>query len=199
MILRSLTRLVLIHVFILSFLLSLSTAVPPAYAQLVSPALMQKAQNQGEVRVIVRLAVSDAPPETWIDSDILRGIRRADIARNRDVVRFSLFNIPHRVHRDFDDFPFLALEVGTDGLRTLESLRGLVTDVVEDEIHRPFLAESVPLVQADQVWPGGSAGLSLDGTGTVIAVLDTGVDKDHPGRKSSRGGVLLEQFSQLWY
>ncbi|TMB69805.1 MAG: hypothetical protein E6J54_14905 [Deltaproteobacteria bacterium] len=150
---------------------------------------MQRAQNQGEVRVIVRLAVSDAPPETWIDSDILRGIRRADIARYRDVVRFSLFNVPHRVHREFDDFPFLALEVGTDGLRTLESLRGLVTDVVEDEIHRPFLAESVPLVQADQVWPGGSAGLSLDGTGTVIAVLDTGVDKDHP----FLGGKVVEE------
>ena len=189
MILRSLTRLVLIHVFILSFLLSLSTAVPPAYAQLVSPALMQKAQNQGEVRVIVRLAVSDAPPETWIDSDILRGIRRADIAGYRDVVRSSLFNVPHRLHREFDDFPFVALEVGTDGLRTLESLRGVVTDVVEDEIHRPFLAESVPLVQADQVWPGGSAGLSLDGTGTVIAVLDTGVDKDHP----FLGGKVVEE------
>src|SRR5207249_2086491 len=72
---------------------------------------------------------------------------------------------------------------------TLESLRGLVTDVVEDEIHRPFLAESVPLVQADQVWSGGSAGLSLDGTGTVIAVLDTGVDKDHP----FLGGKVVEE------
>src|SRR5438309_2299974 len=150
---------------------------------------MQRAQNQGEVRIIVRLAVSDALPETWIDSDILRGIRRADIARYRDVVRFSLFNVPHRVHREFDDFPFVALEVGTDGLRTLESLRGVVTDVVEDEIHHPFLAESVPLVQADQVWPGGSAGLSLDGTGTVIAVLDTGVDKDHP----FLGGKVVEE------
>src|SRR5438105_13662806 len=106
MLLRSLTRLVLIHVFILSFLLSLSTAVPSAYAQLISPALMQKAQNQGEVRIIVRLAVSDAPPETWIDSDILRGIRLADIARYRDLVRFSLFNVPHRVNLECEDFPF---------------------------------------------------------------------------------------------
>jgi subtilisin family serine protease len=172
-------RLAPIGLFALSLLLSLSISVRTVYAQLVSPALVQKAQNQGEVRVIVRVAVSDAPPETWIDSDILRGIRRADISHYRDVVRSSLLNVPHRVHREFDDFPFLALAVGTDGLRTLESLSGVVTEVLEDEIHRPFLAESVPLVQADQVWPGGSAGLSLDGTGTVIAVLDTGVDKNH--------------------
>ena len=100
MTLRPVTWLILIGLFVLSFLLSPSLSVTTVYAQLVSPALLQRAENQGEVRVIVRLAVSDAPPETWIDSDILRGIRRADISHYRDVVRSSLLNVPHRVHRE---------------------------------------------------------------------------------------------------
>jgi hypothetical protein len=137
MTLRPLARLLLIQLFVLS-LFPLSTPVPTVYAQLVPAALMQKAQNQGEIRVIVRLAVSEAPG-AWVDSDILQTLRRADIARAQRVVRSSLFNVPHRMRRQFDDFPFIAIEVGPDGLQTIESLRGVVTEVMEDQLHRPFL------------------------------------------------------------
>lgn len=47
--------------------------------------------------------------------------------------------------------------------------------VVEDEILLPVLAQSVPLIQGDQAWTRG-----YDGTGTTIAVLDTGVAASHP-------------------
>jgi subtilisin family serine protease len=70
--------------------------------------------------------------------------------------------------------------VGAAGLQALQSMSGIVVDVAEDRLHFPFLAESVPLVQADQVWAGQFAGTSFDGAGTVVAVLDTGVDKNHP-------------------
>src|SRR5204862_771645 len=39
----------------------------------------------------------------------------------------------------------------------------------------PTLAQSVPLVQGDQAWSAG-----YDGTGRVVAIVDTGVDKSHP-------------------
>jgi subtilisin family serine protease len=178
MTLRSFFRLLSLPHFVLG-LISFSTPVLTAYAQLVPAPLMQKAHNQGEIRVIVRLAVSEAPG-AWVDSDILQTLRRANITQAQQIVRSSLFNVRHRVRRQFDDFPFIVIEVGPDGLQAIESLRGVVAEVMEDQLHRPFLSESVPLVQADQVWPGGSAGLSLDGSGTVVAILDTGVDKNHP-------------------
>src|SRR6185436_1124016 len=50
-----------------------------------------------------------------------------------------------------------------------------VARVFDDEIVRPTLAQSVPLIQADQAWSQGYVG-----SGTTIAVLDTGVDASHP-------------------
>jgi len=148
-------------------------------AQLISHDLMQKARSGRQVRVIVQLLVNDVGASS-VDSDILRVLRRGNIAHAQNMVRAGLLGVAHREHRQFKDFPFMVVEVAADGLHTLDSLHGLVAHVFEDKLERPFLAESIPLVQADQVWAGGFAGSPYDGSGTVVAILDTGVDKNHP-------------------
>jgi subtilisin family serine protease len=151
-----------------------SASAPP-----VAQALRQKAQNNGKVRVIVELAVS-AAVQSPVDSDIIRSMRHAEVARARDSVRANLLGTKHTVLREYEQLPYLAVEVDADGHQTLESLHGLVVQVVEDSLNRPFLTQSVLVVQANQVWAGDFGGTPFTGNGTVVAILDSGVDKTHP-------------------
>ena len=178
MLIRSLLPPLIAAVLCIQFLLIPAGSVSGAAAVTVPQSLIQKAQRQGTVRVIVRL---DTPSttESDIESDLELASRRRNIDFARASTRASLSRLPHRVIHEFQDFPLMALSLTAGGLQALESLRGIITEVLEDQLNTPFLAESIPLMQADQVWAGGFAGRSLDGTGTVIAILDTGVDKSH--------------------
>jgi subtilisin family serine protease len=170
----------LFSVLMLAIVISFSTSDgQSASSPLVSKMLMDKAQNDGEVRVIIRFA-SVRTPELWLESDMEMTSRLTTIRTAQQSLHASLAGVPYRVVRQFENLPYLAVTVGTAGLQVLQSMSGIVAEVAEDRLHFPFLAESIPLVQADRVWAGAFAGTDLDGTGTVVAVLDTGVDKDHP-------------------
>jgi subtilisin family serine protease len=75
--------------------------------------------------------------------------------------------------RPYPVIPFLRLEVGPDALAALEA-SPWVRAVHAAQVHAPHLAETVPLVQADQ-----AAAAGFDGTGQVVVVLDTGTDAGH--------------------
>jgi len=136
--------------------------------------LHQKAFQRGSVRVLVEF---EAPyvPEAHLPSAAHILMQRQNIAALQGVVQGSLRGLPHRVLRDFRGAaPVMALHVGPDGLRQLESLRGVVARVTEDRPRRPALTESVPRIQADQ-----AVALGYDGTGSVIVIMDTGIEKSH--------------------
>ncbi len=142
---------------------------------LVAVDLHQEALRRGTVRVLVHI---DAPyvPEAHLPTPAHVLAQRQNITATQGFVRGSLRGVAHRVVRDFrGSVPLMAIEVGPDGLRMLESLRGVVTRVVEDRPRRPSLVESVPRIQTDQ-----AVALGYDGTGAAIAILDTGIDEAHP-------------------
>ena len=155
-----LIRSVIATVLFIQFLLIPAAIVSGAAAITVPQSLIQKAQRQGTVRVIVRLH-TPSTTESDIESDLELASRRRNIDFARASTRASLSRLPHRVIHEFQDFPFMALSLTPGGLQALESLRGLVTEVLEDQLNTPFLAESIPLMQADQAWAGGFAGRQL--------------------------------------
>jgi subtilisin family serine protease len=65
------------------------------------------------------------------------------------------------------------LEVTDEQLRTLIEA-GLIANVMEDVPEPPTLRDSVPLINADD-----AAALGADGNGQAIAILDTGVERNH--------------------
>ena len=151
-----------------------ATAGDGAPAERVPTALRDRAL-QGRIRVIVELDQSGAPqgPEGAMPSSVAAA-RRAGIAAAQERALDRLQGLSYRVVHRFRSVPYLALEVDSQALAELGAT-ATVRRVFEDRLLKPFLADSVPQIGADLAWDQG-----YDGTGTVVAVIDSGVDKAHP-------------------
>jgi len=151
-----------------------SPAPPPSP---VAQGLREQIHREGWGRVLVQLRTPAARahvPEGALSSQAAVAMQRADIVTAQGTVLSRLSGSAHRVLHRYASVPYLALEVGPDALHELEAEGFHVARVVEDQILFPMLPGSVPLIQADQVWARG-----YDGTGTVIAMIDTGVELSH--------------------
>jgi subtilisin family serine protease len=158
-------------------LVVLSGGVPvSAQGPQIPQGLHDRVQRDGRARVIVelRLAAAHVAEARLADGPAIA--RQRQQIRNRgDRVLGRLGSASHRVVRRFSTVPFVVVDVTPAALAELEQMTDDVASLRLDTIHHPSLAESVPLVEADQVWDAG-----FDGTGQMIAVLDTGVDRTHP-------------------
>ena len=156
---------------------SLSMAASPTPPSPVTQDLREQIHRDGWGRVLVQLrtpAVRAHVPEGTLASQAAVAIQRADILTAQGKVLTKLGATGHRVVHRYQSAPYLALEVGPDALRKLEAAGFDVARVVQDQVVFPMLPGSVPLIQADQVWARG-----YDGTGVVIAMIDTGVSPSH--------------------
>ena len=126
-------------------------------------------------RAIVELALRSGPhvPEGRLAAAAIAAQRRA-IADAGNRVAARLPQGPRGVVRRFTTVPYIVVE--TDAVtRAALAASPDVVRVMDDAIVRPVLAQSVPLIQGDQAWDAG-----YDGSGTVVAIIDTGVDSSHP-------------------
>ena len=163
-----------------ALVLGLSSGTPQPRAAAGGLKIPQHARDLaargGRARVIVelKLPAPHVPERRLANAQAIARQRQAIASRAAQV----LGKLPLRARRTVHQFvtvPYVALEVTPEGLDALAALDADVVRVYEDMIARPVLAESVPLIQGDQVWAAG-----YDGTGTVVAILDTGVDSAHP-------------------
>jgi subtilisin family serine protease len=138
-------------------------------------ALRKTAAEKGSVRVMVGLKVPFAPEGHLRQAETRE--QREEIAAAASAIRGRFSAAVSRApdsFQTFDTVPFLSMEVTPDELERL-SADPLVISIVEVRAAKLQLAESVPLVQGAAAHAEG-----FNGSGQVIAILDTGVDKNHP-------------------
>ncbi|PYO21415.1 MAG: hypothetical protein DMD85_14135 [Candidatus Rokuibacteriota bacterium] len=142
----------------------------------VSPKVRKHVGSGDRARVLVslRLPGRGHVPESRL-THAAASLQRSDIALigGQLMARLRKYNV-RLVHR-YTYVPLIALEIDAAALAELEGAALWVDRVFDDAIKQPILAESVPLIGADRAW-----GRGFDGSGTVVAVLDTGVDASHP-------------------
>lgn len=147
----------------------LLSSVMSVSAQDISATVLERANAGEDVRVIVRLAAPFDPLRAV--SEGADGPTRIAVAKAQNDFVSALDNI--KVVDSIEGLPLTVLEVNAEQLEQLRD-NDNVLSVVVDELAAPTLAQSIPLVEADDVHTAG-----FTGSGYGVAVLDTGVDLTH--------------------
>ena len=134
--------------------------------------LSQRAAQDGSVRVVVRLGMN-VQPEHRLDAVAVRG-QRLGIANAQTAVETRvLAGSASQVVRRFETVPYMTVQVDANAMARLRAHAG-VAQIDEDELAQPGMLQSAALINAPTAWSRG-----VVGTGWAVAVLDTGVDKNH--------------------
>jgi subtilisin len=134
--------------------------------------LIDSAQQTGGVRVIVGLKMPFRPEGKLNFADKLK--QRQAIEQKQE--SFFTHHQSKRLEKlkQFKTIPFVAFETDAPALEQLKSDPQIIS-IEEDELSPPMLAESTMQVGATKAWESG-----FSGAGQTIAIIDTGVDKNHP-------------------
>ncbi|MGQ0484891.1 MAG: S8 family peptidase [Hyphomicrobiales bacterium] len=135
--------------------------------------LVQRARAQGQIRVIVGLRMKMRMEHTLTSAQAAAQLR--DLQALQSGVAARVLGSAGAQSQDrFTFIPFMSIFVNEAQLRRLLADHA-VASVQEDVPVPPQLNQSAPLINANDVWAKG-----FNGTGQVVAVLDTGVAKTHP-------------------
>ncbi|WP_162605240.1 S8 family serine peptidase [Jiangella ureilytica] len=142
-------------------------------------------EAEQDTRVIVVMAGPDGEPggpAAGASATASAQTERAAVAAQRTMLTAAADQgIDAEVEHEFTGLVHaVALTVAAEDVAALDDLPG-VAGVVPDERIRAATDVSVPLIGAPEVWerqaPGGAP---ADGTGTIVAVIDTGIDYTNP-------------------
>jgi hypothetical protein len=75
----------------------------------------------------------------------------------------------------------------------LEKLRNdhFVESIYLNQIKHIFLADSIPIIQAPQVWNISVNGININGSGQTVCILDTGVNYNHTALGGGWGNKVI--------
>ncbi len=134
--------------------------------------LIDSAEIAGEVRVIVRLNTKYQPEGNLRPEKVFEQRRR--IRNSQAVLRQRFRALQSEKTAEFKYIPFIAAQVDAQTLREMKTDQRILS-IEKDEIEEPTLAESVSKIGGNLAFDSG-----FSGSGQTIAVIDTGVDKNHP-------------------
>jgi hypothetical protein len=141
----------------------------------ISPAVKNSIESDGRARVIVRLRTAEPPAAGRQTSAEREHQRQFDITTRQQRLRESLRGTKHSIRHEFRSLPYVVVEVDAAALARLERATADVAQIGEDLLVAPTLADSIPQIEADIAHQQG-----FNGSGAVIAIVDTGVDNTHP-------------------
>src|SRR5918993_3449954 len=123
-----------------------------------SSQLLEQAEQEGSVRVIVHLSTGFVPEGRLSRPEVAN--QRAQIASTQAGLQRDLQGTGYQTLREYDTVPFIALDLSPQALQAAQRSPH-VTDIVEDsllqtsqdkgaseDLNSPSLAQSSPLVQA---------------------------------------------------
>ncbi len=163
---------------------SVALAQSPALTQkatgrMAAPDLLNSAQSNGYVRVIVMFESPVSPNAVRPDATAIAAVR-AQVASTRDAILSTHFGssqpAPLGFARGLTSFPItpgFAMNVTAQELEALAS-DGRVISIQLDGLDRPTLNDSVPLIGMPSAFAAGAVG-----NGQAVAILDTGVKSNH--------------------
>jgi formylglycine-generating enzyme required for sulfatase activity/subtilisin family serine protease len=135
--------------------------------------LATRAVESGVVPVIVTLRVAYSP-QVEVRGEVESQAQRYEIGRVGEGLIDELVGYDPASIRHYDVLPIIALTVNGAGIESLRQSDNVI-DIQEDKLNATSLAQSVPFIGGNSAWTSG-----FTGDGQAIAILDTGVDKNHP-------------------
>jgi len=142
----------------------------------ISPDLQAEITQKGKALVIIGL--KDSSPTTLaikFKKPLISQLQNQFLAN----VNSPDFELAHQ----YKTIPFVAGYINQSGLQKALASPS-VTSIALDQKVQAFLAESIPLVKADSVHS-----LGYTGKNCRIAILDTGIDTDHPDLSNAIVGL----------
>src|SRR5215470_15906164 len=134
--------------------------------------LIEIARKKGTVSVMVQVRAAFRP-EGQISSAAETLAQRQVIGEAQDQMLSWLRYIPDSAKK-YDHLPYISVSVDETGLQQLQSS----SEALLVNLNKPLrlaMSESLPRIGAPRAWAG-----QFKGTGKIVAVIDSGVDKNHP-------------------
>jgi subtilisin len=170
-IVRSLIMWRVYVVYVLCMIIVVGGLVHRVQAQVVEPGIAQVAPEEQQVIIVLKSSLGIEAQNANVNqrltrSALVRQLQATFLQRKTGIIR--------TVNRQFTLFPMIAATIATKSIATLQA-DPLVESVQIDRLSPVNLNNSTELIGSVAA---NSAGYG--GGGTTVAVLDTGVDKNHP-------------------